>query len=58
MDPTRIDELIAVYRDGRLSVSLKGNLWKGPFHLPRTQLFCWIRLEELQPKRQQTESAG
>lgn len=24
-----------LHRDGRLSVRLKGNLWKGPFHLPR-----------------------
>ena len=24
-----------LHRDGRISVPLKGNLWKGPFHLPR-----------------------
>jgi N-acylglucosamine 2-epimerase len=24
-----------LHRDGRVSVPLKGNLWKGPFHLPR-----------------------
>lgn len=30
-----------LHRDGRLSVPLKGNLWKGPFHLPRMQLVCW-----------------
>lgn len=30
-----------LHRDGRLSVPLKGNLWKGPFHLPRMQLECW-----------------
>jgi N-acylglucosamine 2-epimerase len=58
MDPTRIDELIAVYRDGRLSVSLKGNLWKGPFHLPRMQLVCWKLLQEMKRKCQQPESAG
>ncbi len=28
------------HRDGRLSSTLKGNLWKGPFHLPRMQLVC------------------
>lgn len=28
------------HRDGRLSTTLKGNLWKGPFHLPRMQLVC------------------
>jgi N-acylglucosamine 2-epimerase len=35
-------------RDGSVSSRLKGNLWKGPFHLPRMQLFCWELLESLQ----------
>lgn len=30
-----------LHRDGSVSVPLKGNLWKGPFHLPRMQLVCW-----------------
>lgn len=30
-----------VHRDGRLSSTLKGNLWKGPFHMPRMQWYCW-----------------
>jgi len=34
-----------LHRDGRISVPLKGNLWKGPFHLPRMQLYCWKLLE-------------
>jgi N-acylglucosamine 2-epimerase len=34
-------------RDGRISTQLKGNLWKGPFHLPRMQLYCWRVAEEL-----------
>lgn len=34
-----------VHRDGRLSSQTKGNLWKGPFHLPRMQLICWDLLE-------------
>ena len=29
-----------LHRDGRLSVRLKGNLWKGPFHLPRMLWYC------------------
>ena len=29
-----------VHRDGRLSSTLKGNLWKGPFHMPRMQWYC------------------
>ena len=35
------------HRDGRRSTSLKGNTWKGPFHLPRMQLICWKILEEM-----------
>lgn len=34
-----------LHRDGRLSVPLKGNIWKGPFHLPRMQLVAWQTLE-------------
>lgn len=36
-----------LHRDGRISVPLKGNLWKGPFHMPRMQLVCWQILEEM-----------
>ena len=36
-----------LHRDGRISTPLKGNMWKGPFHLPRMQLTCWKLLEEL-----------
>jgi N-acylglucosamine 2-epimerase len=36
-----------LHRDGRISVPLKGNLWKGPFHMPRMQLVCWKILEEM-----------
>jgi len=32
-------------RDGSVSSELKGNLWKGPFHMPRMQLTCWQLLE-------------
>ena len=32
-------------RDGSVSSTLKGNIWKGPFHLPRMQLVCWRLLE-------------
>ena len=35
------------HRDGRLSSSLKGNLYKGCFHLPRQQLVCWRIAEEM-----------
>ena len=36
-----------LHRDGRISVPLKGNLWKAPFHLPRMQLVCWQTVEEM-----------
>ena len=31
----------------RVSVPLKGNLWKGPFHLPRMQWYCSAICERL-----------
>jgi len=34
-----------LHRDGSRSSTLKGNLWKGPFHLPRMQLTCWQILD-------------
>ncbi|MCA8973610.1 MAG: AGE family epimerase/isomerase [Planctomycetes bacterium] len=36
-----------LHRDGSRASSLKGNLWKGPFHLPRMQLLAWRLCEEL-----------
>ena len=36
-----------LHRDGRVSHYMKGNIWKGPFHLPRMQLICWQILEEM-----------
>jgi N-acylglucosamine 2-epimerase len=35
-----------LHRDGSLSNRLKGNLWKGPFHLPRMQLQCWKSIDQ------------
>jgi N-acylglucosamine 2-epimerase len=32
-------------RDGSVSKPIKGNFWKGPFHLPRALLRCWKCLE-------------
>jgi N-acylglucosamine 2-epimerase len=39
-----------LHRDGRISVSLKGNLWKGPFHIPRMYLRVWQTLESINKK--------
>lgn len=35
------------HRDGRISTRLKGNMWKGPFHLPRMQWYCGRLVDEL-----------
>jgi N-acylglucosamine 2-epimerase len=40
-----------LHRDGSVSSTLKGNMWKGPFHLPRMQLNCWKLLEKSGPIR-------
>lgn len=36
-----------LHRDGSLSVPLKGNQWKGGFHVPRMYWKCWLILEEM-----------
>lgn len=36
-----------LHRDGSLSTSVKGTMFKGFFHLPRMQWYCWQRLEEI-----------
>ncbi len=37
-----------LHRDGRLSVPLKGNTWKGCFHVPRMQWKAWQILQAMQ----------
>ena len=39
-----------LHRDGRISSTAKGTMWKGPFHLPRMQLIGWRLLEDLAKK--------
>jgi len=34
-----------LHRDGSVSTTLKGNMWKGMFHLPRMQWYCWQLLD-------------
>ena len=36
-----------LHRDGTVSTRLKGNMWKGPFHLPRMQWYCSLRIAEM-----------
>jgi N-acylglucosamine 2-epimerase len=35
-----------LHRDGTIAQTAKGNLFKGPFHLPRQEWYCWQLLEE------------
>jgi N-acylglucosamine 2-epimerase len=35
------------HRDGTLSTPLKGNMYKGPFHIPRMYMVCSQLLGEL-----------
>ncbi len=42
-----------LHRDGRLSVPIKGNMWKTAFHIPRMQLICWQICEEIKAARAQ-----
>ncbi len=42
-----IDILLAAgHRDGTIAQTAKGNLFKGPFHLPRQEWYCRQLLEE------------
>jgi len=50
-----------LHRDGRVSVRLKGNLWKGPFHLPRmcgTAGACWPRSAQLRAASRSVDQPG
>ncbi|NQU48761.1 MAG: AGE family epimerase/isomerase [Planctomycetes bacterium] len=40
-DPVHGEWFGYLHRDGSRSSDLKGNHWKGPFHLPRMQYYCW-----------------
>lgn len=51
-DPEHGEWFGYLHRDGRLSVPLKGNLWKGPFHIPRMQWYCWRLCENLLNKKE------
>jgi N-acylglucosamine 2-epimerase len=39
-----------LHRDGSVALDMKGNCFKGPFHLPRQQLFCHLLLKEMLSK--------
>jgi N-acylglucosamine 2-epimerase len=39
-----------LHRDGSIALDMKGNIFKGPFHLPRQQLNCHLILKEMLEK--------
>lgn len=39
-----------LHRDGTIAQTAKGNLFKGPFHLPRQEWYCWKIIEQFQNK--------
>ena len=45
-DPGHAEWFGYLHRDGEPSNTLKGSLWKGPFHFPRMLLYCWKLLDE------------
>lgn len=45
-DPTHGEWYGYLHRDGSVSSRQKGGTWKGPFHLPRMQWYCWRLLNE------------
>ena len=49
-DPVHGEWFGYLHRDGRVSTTTKGNLWKGFFHLPRMQWYCWRLVRELQAR--------
>ena len=46
-DPVHGEWFGYAHRDGRIATRLKGNIWKGPFHLPRMQWYCARLTNEL-----------
>ena len=46
-DPEFGDWYGYLHRDGRVSSPLKGNIFKGCFHMPRQKLECWRICEEI-----------
>lgn len=47
MDKKYGDAFGYLHKDGTVSVDLKGNMWKGPFHYPRMMWLCSRFLKEM-----------
>ncbi|MGH9161735.1 MAG: AGE family epimerase/isomerase, partial [Vicinamibacteraceae bacterium] len=46
-DPLHGEWFGYLHRDGTVSTPLKGNMWKGPFHLPRMQWYCSLLIDDM-----------
>lgn len=46
-DPEHGEWFGYLHRNGTVSQSAKGTLWKGPFHLPRMLLKCWQIMQQM-----------
>ncbi|MDF2188741.1 AGE family epimerase/isomerase [Paraflavitalea sp. CAU 1676] len=46
-----------LHRDGTIAQTAKGNLYKGPFHLPRQEWYCTILLQNYLSKRKMTATS-
>ena len=57
-DPEYGEWLGYLHRDGRVSHTMKGNMWKAPFHIPRMQLVCWQILEEMRARGKAGQGPG
>ncbi|MBV6429637.1 MAG: Cellobiose 2-epimerase [Haliscomenobacter sp.] len=49
-DPVHGEWFGYLHRDGTVAQTAKGNLFKGPFHLPRQEWYCWKLLDEFLEK--------
>jgi N-acylglucosamine 2-epimerase len=50
-DPEHGEWFGYLHRDGRRSSSIKGNTYKGAFHVPRMELVCWQLMEEIKARQ-------
>ena len=50
LDPVHGEWFGYLRRDGAVAQTAKGNLFKGPFHLPRQEWYCWKVLDEFLQK--------
>lgn len=44
-----------LHRDGRIAQTAKGNMFKGPFHLPRQEWYCWSLINKYKNKYNSNE---